>query len=509
MMIVSSALAQGIDLWNNDNVGGSPVSAAGPQGYKSLSTALYNYPHIFTPQSFVRTFHVLPAQIAGHFGSGETIAFFEWNANFDAEAFRQFNETFHLPDTSQTRPIILSGNHVVTNLTPRRDTETMLDVEWAHVIAPRARLVILDMSSLTFGQVKSLLQRYHVTVVSSSISNGSFIDRNPFTNASLPLVEQFQFTTWIAAHYPYFVSSGDGGQNINPAIVSPNAVMVGGIQANQFQPTSNLKSYQLWPLEGWGIAIWDALAPSYQRALIPHPTWRHIPDVTWLSGYPGVLMILRHGWTPGAGTSLSAPSWAALWALADNAHRSTMHSSLPSEAAPTLYAIASIDKHAFISNTQSTRPWQKGWGLGFPNPPQLIRDLAHYRPSKYPSSHIPGFYNNALHEFIFTVTGSWIGPVSYLPFYALVMLSLLWMVGCFSYLKRAHVGLLVVLLAGVPILSVKMGTIFTDISMWTPLQVAGSNNARTITFMFLLILCSILMTIGSSFFLRLLQMTKK
>ncbi len=509
MMIVSSALAQGLDLWNNDNVGGSPANAAGPQAYKSLSTALHNYPHIFTPQSFVRTFHVFPAQVAGHFGSGETIAFLEWNANFDAQAFRQFNKTFHLPNAPQTRPIVLSGNHVVTNLSPSRDAETMLDVEWAHVIAPRARLVILDMSHLTFGQVKSILWRYHVTVVSSSISTGSFVDRSPFTNATLPLVTRIQFTTWIAAHYPYFVSSGDGGSNVNPAIVSPNAVMVGGIQANQFQSISNLKSYQVWPFEGLGIAIWDALAPSYQRELAPHPTWRHIPDVTWLSGYPGVLVILRHGWIPGVGTSLSTPSWAALWALADNAHRSTMHSSLAAEAAPTLYAIASKNQHAFISNTRSTRSWQKGWGLGFPNPPTLIRDLASYIPLKHHSTHIPGFFNKALREFIFIVTGSWIGPVSYLPFYALVMLSLLWAIGCFFYLRRTRAVLFVVLLTGVPILSIKMGIVFAAISMWTPLQVANSNDARTITFISLLILCSILMTIGSSFFLRFFQMTKK
>ena len=85
-------------------------------------------------------------------GAGQTIAIVDaYDAPNIAHDLRVFSKTFHLPTTDA------NGDFVLTKATTRRPPPTdpgwaleiSLDVEWAHAIAPRAHILLVEAASPT------------------------------------------------------------------------------------------------------------------------------------------------------------------------------------------------------------------------------------------------------------------------------------------------------------------------------------------------------------------------
>lgn len=375
-------LSLGLDLWNDDKFGGTPADQPIEKGFQSLEEAKNVSPVTYSPSDFIRTFNLKVAQEMGNYGEGETIAFLEADSKFDKEAYLDFCTTFSqdYPELSTTTfPIVFVDGQPLSDATSSgTDIETMLDVEWAHVIAPKAKLLIIDTSKNNFEQIRSIIDRYHVTSVVSTIGNPytRFTVRLPWLDWLSPVFQRTQTLKWLSSHTAFFASSGDAGSNINPAIVAPESVVVGGVEEDKYKKPHDLSSFEIWSGEGYGSGVFYTFAPPWQKtANSHHYFWRQIPDVVWLAGYPGVFIKTNQGWDIRNGTSLSAPCWAALWSLGDAAHKLTTGTPLPPNPNQVLYSIAQTNPTAFIKATTTDR-WTEQWGLGFPDCTNLVKTLS-------------------------------------------------------------------------------------------------------------------------------------
>lgn len=320
LLFFLSCLSWGMDLWNDGKTGGTPADEKPEKGFPSLQAAKSVSPVTYSPSDFIRTFNLEAAQKMGNYGEGETIAFLESDSNFDKEAYLDFCKTFSTdyPELSPAIPPLIFVNGKPLSNTPSTDSngETMMDIEWAHVIAPKANLVVIDANKNNFEQIRSIINQYHVTAVVSTIVNPytKFTVRTLWLDDLLsPVFQRTQTLKWISSHVPFFVSSGDAGSNISSATVAQESVIVGGIEEDIYKKPHELSSFQIWPSEGYGTGVFYAFAPLWQKTSNNHHyLWRQVPDVVWLAGYPGVFIKTNQGWQISGGTSLSAPCWAAL-----------------------------------------------------------------------------------------------------------------------------------------------------------------------------------------------------
>ncbi|MFX4302918.1 hypothetical protein ACOJUR_11800 [Alicyclobacillus tolerans] len=394
---IFSALGDGLNLWNPSVFGGGTGVSAAPS-YPTAAGAKHNqfYENSLTPSEWIQLVHLKKAQQLGNFGKGETIALFETNGYFSMPSYLSFCKSFASTDPSLLYPnqidVWTDGKLLHLNRSSqiiRPNAETLLDTEWAHVVAPKARLLIVDIHQsgiqhpLTLSTMQSLFKKLHVTVVSSSIEQGlqPLMTHNPLLQERT--FGSRQVLQWIASHYPFFQASGDQPGHVSETVFAPQMVIVG---ASQFVH----HTWQVAPWEGAGPAVWTAFASSLQREAAKQPfLYRQTPDVVWFGGNPGVILSDSRGFLGGVeGTSLATPTFAALFALADAAHVENTGRHLPKNANALLYHLALQDPHAFssisVKNTAfKDARWRPGQGLGNPNPDTFVLDLSKWNDSTF------------------------------------------------------------------------------------------------------------------------------
>jgi hypothetical protein len=194
--------------------------------------------------------------------------------------------------------------------------EIALDVEWAHAIAPLARLVLVevptDNSQQLLGGV-ALANRMGAGVVSMSFGapEGAWVRA---TDAS-----------FAAPGMTYVAAAGDAGAQVLWPAVSPKVLAVGGtsLQWNGF----DARYEAAWAKSGGGVSAVEAL-PAWQSGVAvpgigPAPR-RAVADVAFNANpntgqyvaltAPGAAAT---SWNSFGGTSIGAPQWAGLVAVAD------------------------------------------------------------------------------------------------------------------------------------------------------------------------------------------------
>ena len=197
--------------------------------------------------------------------------------------------------------------------------EIALDVQWAHAIAPLARIVLVEVtdsgSNNLLGGV-ALANKMGAGVVSMSFgaAEGAWVES---TDAS--------FTT---TGMTYVASSGDAGAQVLWPAVSPHVLAVGG---TSLQWSGSGTRYETaWASSGGGVSAIEAL-PSWQSgtkvAGAGAATMRTVSDVAFNANpNTGQYVALTAkgasttAWNAYGGTSIGTPQWAGLAAIA-NARR--------------------------------------------------------------------------------------------------------------------------------------------------------------------------------------------
>lgn len=301
-------------------------------------------------------------------GTGQTIAIVGayHNPNLLSD-LKVFNDAFGLPD-AQVTIVNLGGD--VTNATWA--SESAMDVQWAHALAPGASILMVEAASDSADDVLAAVDvaRTAPGVVAVSMSFG-------FTETAGQHAYDDQFTTPPGHGGITFISaSGDHGAEggaMYPAS-SPNVLGVGGTSLI-LDATGAVQSETVWARSGSGPGRFSS-QPSYQRSFAPSPR-RGTPDVAFL-GDPSTGVRVFHtppgesqgSWRVLAGTSLGAPAWGAILAIVAQGRALNGQGSLdgPSETLPVLYALAETGfRHVATPGASGTAA-----GLGVPNAQALI-----------------------------------------------------------------------------------------------------------------------------------------
>jgi hypothetical protein len=261
-----------------------------------------------------------------------------------------------------------------TQSDPAWSGEETLDVEWAHSIAPGASIVVVEARSSSRAAWQAAINTARnipaVDVVSMSVG---FPESTYHGSLSLTTPAGHIGITFVAA-------SGDNGLagGSNWPAVSPDVLAVGGTTLS-VGGSGQYLSEVAWRGSAGGQSRFVA-EPGYQRSVASGGR-RVTPDVAF-DGDPntGVEVYLTSphtglgSWQVVGGTSLGAPAWAAILAIADQGRALQGKGSFdgPSQTLPTLYALAPSD----FQSVAPDRPGRAAvMGLGSPKGPALIAGL--------------------------------------------------------------------------------------------------------------------------------------
>jgi len=308
------------------------------------------------------------------YGSGQVIALVDAYDDPNAEAdLATFSTEFKLPACTTANGCF---SKIVAAGTPPDTTgwsnEIAIDTQWAHAIAPAAKIMLVEAKSESNADLYAavdLAVAHGATIVSMSWGGGEA--SNEATSDS-----HFEVTgvTFVAA-------SGDSGHGASYPAASPFVVSVGGT-------TLTLASNGTWSSEtawscgstiacefeggsGGGESAYEA-EPSYQEG-VQTSGKRGIPDVAY-DGNPstGVPEYNSYncgsscttGWAQYGGTSIGTPQWAALFAIA-NSERVAGGKKPLNQPQTLLYPDAEGDYHDIISGENGSCGAQCKAGPGY------------------------------------------------------------------------------------------------------------------------------------------------
>ncbi len=203
--------------------------------------------------------------------------------------------------------------------------EASLDTQWAHAIAPGAKVLLVEARSASgtdlLNAVTYARNRADVVAVSMSWGGGEFSS------------EAINDTSFTSNHgVSFFAASGDSGSGAEWPAVSPNVIAVGGTTLN-LSATKTLVSETAWSGSGGGISSYEPL-PSFQSVYGVTGTngKRAVPDVSYnadpnsgVAVYDSTSYQGQSGWFQVGGTSAGAPQWAAIKALGNTAFNAQLY----------------------------------------------------------------------------------------------------------------------------------------------------------------------------------------
>jgi len=196
------------------------------------------------------------------------------------------------------------------------DLESALDTQWAHAIAPKAKILVVEAVSTKGADLMKAVDyaRSQKGVVSVSMSWGgdefsdeTTLDNHFSTNAS-------GTTSTIS----FFASSGDDGTGASWPAASPYVIGVGGtsLTMTNSATTAKFSSEKAWSGSGGGVSAYET-EPSYQKtySIARAAGKRAIPDVSFAADPQHGFSVYHNGWYVVGGTSAGAPQWAAIATL--------------------------------------------------------------------------------------------------------------------------------------------------------------------------------------------------
>jgi len=256
--------------------------------------------------------------------------------------------------------------------------ETALDVQWAHAIAPAAKILLVQAKSATYADlfvaVDYARAQPGVTVVSMSWGSVEWAGETAYdwhftTPAGHLGGSNGQGGPRLPGGVTFVAAAGDSGAPGGWPAMSPNVVAVGGTKLT-VDAAGNYISEVAWAYSGGGTSMYES-RPGYQ-ASVTSGGKRTIPDVAYnadpASGVYVYSTMPLNGtvgsWWAVGGTSAGAPQWAGLIAIANQGRALMGKGSLdgPSQTLPALYNMAASDFHD-VTKGSNGNPAKPGYDL--------------------------------------------------------------------------------------------------------------------------------------------------
>lgn len=299
-------------------------------------------------------------------GSGQTIAIVDaYNDPHIISDLSHFDSTFGLPSANLTVEN-QSGGKSLPHSNMGWALEISLDVEWAHAIAPGAKLLLVEANSASytnlFAAVTTAAKTPGVVVVSMSFGGGEFSGETSYDSVFSTPSGHIGGNN-LPGGITFVASSGDNGSGVSYPSASPNVLSVGGTTLN-VDSQGNYISETGWSGSGGGNSTVES-EPTYQQG-VQSSGKRGNPDVAYVADpNTGVSVYDTFGyggWITVGGTSAGAPQWAALIAIADQGRALAGKGSL-GNAQAAIYTLPSSDFHDITSGSNGAYSAGTGYDL--------------------------------------------------------------------------------------------------------------------------------------------------
>jgi subtilase family serine protease len=260
-------------------------------------------------------------------GAGKTIAIVDaYDDPSAANDLAVFSSAFGLPACTTSNGCFTKVNQTGGTRYPRANSgwalEISLDIQWAHAIAPGARIVLVEASSNSFTNLLAAedYAKTHANYVSNSWGGSEFSSENSYDSH------------FVQSGVSFFASAGDSGLPAQYPSASPNVISVGGTTLNCNGGSGcNATSTTLnaapngetgWASSGGGCSAYEtptsAQAGFSQYTQVNCAGKRATPDValdadpaSGVAVYDATSYLGTTGWFTVGGTSASSPMWAA------------------------------------------------------------------------------------------------------------------------------------------------------------------------------------------------------
>lgn len=363
-----------------------------PRTLMSVSTAPTGLTPIEVRQAYgfnQITFTNTSGQTVTGDGAGETIAIVDpYNAKTVDADLDTFDQAFDFDNSGQTlyQEFGAANSFLTVDSLGKGESdsgwalEVALDVEWAHAIAPAAKIDLVEAASASttdlLNAVKTAADLPGVAVVSMSWGGSEARNETTF-DSTFTTPSGHTGVTFVAA-------SGDDGAGAEWPAVSPNVLSVGGTSLN-VSSNGTYIGESAWSDGGGGLSAVES-EPSYQDS-VNSTGLRSTPDVSYdanpnsgFSVYTSVKQSGQSGWFTVGGTSAGAPQWSALVAIADQGRNIAGESNLdgPSQTLPYLYEMSSSSFHDITSGSngyRATSGYDLATGLGSPVANAVVSNL--------------------------------------------------------------------------------------------------------------------------------------
>ncbi|HEX8939776.1 MAG TPA: S53 family peptidase [Candidatus Limnocylindrales bacterium] len=248
-------------------------------------------------------------------GAAKTIAIVDaYDDPTAASDLAVFSSKYGLPACTTAngcfRKVSQSGGSTYPSVNGGWALEISLDVQWAHAIAPGAKILLVEAKSSSFTNLLAAedYAKAHARYVSNSWGGSEFSGESAYDGH------------FVQSGVSFFVSSGDAGTPAEYPSSSPNVISVGGTTLHF--SSGKLTSETGWSSSGGGCSAYET-ATSAQRGFSQYGQVscggkRATPDVSLdadpnsgVSVYDSTSYNGQTGWWTVGGTSASAPMWAA------------------------------------------------------------------------------------------------------------------------------------------------------------------------------------------------------
>ena len=228
-----------------------------------------------------------------------------------AKDLAKFSKQFGLPPAT-LQVVFATGTRPLND--PGWEIEESLDVQWAHAMAPNAKLYLVEAASNSFYDLLTA-----ETVAASIVANeGGGVVSNSWGGSEF--VDETAYDSFFS--YPgvvYVASAGDGPGVLYPS-ASPYVVAVGGTTLSRSANGAYIFE-SAWNSTGGGLSQYESI-PSYQKGVTKVVgTQRGVPDVSAEADPNSGVWVLdsgNGGWYIVGGTSASSPIWAGIISAAGN-----------------------------------------------------------------------------------------------------------------------------------------------------------------------------------------------
>lgn len=277
-----------------------------------------------------------------------------------------FSNQFDLPQAN-FKVVYAQGSEPDIDPTGGWKLEEALDIEWAHAMAPEAKIFLVEAADNSFTNLFGAIWVASKLVAAAGGGEVTMSWGAPEFSDETTLDSRFTMRGVV-----YFASTGDVPGVEYPS-ASPNVVAAGGTTLSRDIRTGKLIKENTWQEAGSGLSQVEK-APTFQSSVasVVHGA-RGVPDLSFdANPNTGVWVydsnpVLGEGWFVVGGTSVSSPALAGIANAAGSFHSSSRaENTVLYRGRPALFNNIDYGNCGLYMGTFATGGYDLCTGLGSP-----------------------------------------------------------------------------------------------------------------------------------------------